>query len=410
MRILITEEALESGTGHWPSYIGSLASYLRKIGDEVDVLAHCRATPDVLSRVGGTAWYSRNCWSDQRSEGKLGGLRHNWLFHRDTLKWVKANGPYDRVLALTMRMQHLLAFAAMCRGRGFPESTRFVLLFVQGFGRYAGPGKATTFPGGFSSKLARAAFRTMAPEVERGRVILAAETAGMCDELTRFSGLPATLFPHPVAGTGEKERQGKDEEQDKEVQDSGGCPAVPDVLTVACPGYARHEKGSDLLHDAILRLLETSLGDKLHFVLQWPEPFGLPDGRSMSPDEKLLADSRVEFLNHDLDPTAYAELLDRSDLVILPYRSESYHQRLSRVAIEAASEGIPLIHTVHTWTSEVADLVGCGVPIDEETPEGLVAALQEAVDRYSELKRVAEQGAERVRAFHTAGSFRDRFA
>lgn len=410
MRILITEEALESGTGHWPNYIGSLASDLRELGDEVDVLTHRQATSQVLARVGGTAWYSRNCWTDVKSQGKLGGVRHNWSFYTETMRWLRENGPYDRILALTMRMQHLLAYAAMSRSRKLQEESRFVLLFVQGFGRYVEPGKETVFPPGFSTKMARAAFRVMAPAVMKGRVVLAGETIGMCDELQRFTGLPTTLYPHPVKAYEDRKNSGPALAGFTEPQRSGSDLKFPDVLKVTCPGYARYEKGSDLLAEAILQILEMPLGNRVHFVLQWPEPFTLPDGRSLSPDERLLSDPRVEFLNENLGPAAYADLLESSDLVILPYRSEAYHQRLSRVAIEAAREGIPLVYSIHTWTEEIAELVGCGVSIHEETPEGIVAALQKAIEQYSELKKAALDGAGRVRAFHTAESFRERFA
>jgi len=406
MRILITEEALESGGGHWPSYIGDLARRFRAMGDTVDVLIHRDATPELVSRVGGTPWYSRNCWNDSRSQGKVGGLLHNWHFRRETMRFLRSQQPYDQVLALTMRMQHLLAYAVMSRSGKIPASTSFVLLFVQGFGQYAGPGVPTTFPKSFSSRTARIAFGALAPAVKSGRVILAGETAGMCDELHRFSGLPTTLFPHPVhlPGTELENESTSEEIGNKEVTESDK------VLTVSAPGYARHEKGSDLLHDAILHILDQPWGNRLRFVLQWPEAFGMPGGGTMKPDSKLVTNDRVEFLNQSLDPAAYSALLDRSDLVILPYRSQSYHQRLSRVAIEAAGKGIPLVHTVHTWTQEVADLVGCGVPIQDESTDAIVEALRDAVSRYATIRSAAESGAGKVRSFHTADTFHKLFS
>lgn len=410
MRILITEEALESGSGHWPSYIGDLASRFRAMGDEVDVLTHRDAVPEVISRVGGTPWYSRNCWCDSRSQGKAGGLLHNWHFHRETVRFLQTRPPYDRILGLTMRMQHLLAYAAMSRSGRILEPTRFVLLFVQGFGQYAGSGVPTTFLPNISTKLARAAFRAMAPAVMSGRVTLAGETAGMCEELKRFTGLATTLFPHPVHFL-DREETGELESADRNAQIEGPRTKNQEpTLTITCPGYARHEKGSDLLHDAILQALDQPWAGNLRFVLQWPDAFGMPDGGTMSPDPRLIAEPRVEFLNESLDAKAYGKLLDRSDLVILPYRSQSYHQRLSRVAIEAAGKGIPLIYSVHTWTQEVVDLVGCGVPIREESVSAIAESLRSASSKFEELKATALKGAVNVQSFHTAETFRSRFA
>jgi glycosyltransferase involved in cell wall biosynthesis len=294
-------------------------------------------------------------------------------------------------------MQHLLAFSALANDRRIPADTRFVLLFVQGFGRYVAAGEPTEFPSGFSTRLARFAFRRMAGQVRKGRVILAGETAGMVDELKRFTGLPATLFPHPV----HLPAPPANTDATRPDSDDG-------ILTVSCPGYARHEKGSDLLHDAILRILDGPDGHRFHFVLQWPAPIGMPGGGTMSPDPRLLADGRVEFLNDNLPSVQYAALLERSHFIILPYRSHSYHQRLSRVAIEAAGMGIPLIYTKHTWVEEVVGIVGAGVPIKHETVDSVVEALRMAAGHASELRRSARENSRKIKEFHSAAEFRRR--
>lgn len=398
MRILVAEEALQCGRGHWPSYIGDLAGEFRHAGEDVDVLVHRDAAETVVSRVGGTRWFSRNCWVDARSQGKGGGLLHNWFFYKDLKRWLMTKPRYDWVLALTMRLQHLLAFAALSRAGWMPKETRLLLLFVQGFGTYRGPGEPTSFGNSPSNRIARFAFRVMAPAVRGGRVVLSAETKGMRDELERFTGLPVSLFPHPV----------------HKAADGGASvesPVDPDIdstarLTVTCPGFARHEKGSDLLQDAILGVMKGPLAERFHFVLQWPESFQMPDGTSLGPSPGLLENPHVELINGNLDPAAYDALLARTDFAILPYRRESYHHRLSRVAIEAAGRGIPLIHTTHTWTDEVAQLAGAGVGIHEETPEALVLALMEAAERHPGLKAAAAGGAQRVAKFHSAAQFR----
>jgi glycosyltransferase involved in cell wall biosynthesis len=404
MRVLILEEALQSGKGHWPSYIGTIAAGLREAGDDVEVLVHREATEEVCAHVGGTRFLSRNCWKDPARQGALGGIRHNFCFFGEVRQWLKTHPTYDWVCALTMRLQHLLAFALLSRSGAVPSSTRFLLLFVQGFGQYAGPGLPSTFPNSLSTKLARFCFRLMRPAVVSGRVVLAAETSGMQAELVRFTGLPVSLFPHPVppppAISNDKEQGTSNQEQGTRNQAQG-------TLTITCPGFARHEKGNDLLQDAAKVLLARPGNEHLRFMMQWPEPFEMPGGSLLGPDPDLVADERVEFLNHNLDSVAYEELLSRSDLVILPYRKSSYHHRLSRVAIEAASRGIPLVYMSGTWSEEVAKLVDCGIAIDEETPDALMSALTDAVCNLSELKESAQAGATKVARFHSAAQFRE---
>lgn len=392
MRCLIVEEALESGKGHWPSYIGDLAGGFRAAGDEVDVLVHRQATDEVVGRVGGTRWLSRNCWVDPRSQGKAGGLLHNWHFFRELRSWLKGREPYDRVLALTMRLQHLLAFSFLAGAGWLPERTRFLLLFVQGFGTYQGPGVPTGFPGGMSMRLAGFAFAKLAPAVRDGRVELAAETKGMQDELRRFTGLPVSLFPHPVPTAPESSEK----------------PASP--VVIACPGFARHEKGNDLLQEAIKTLLAGPDGGRLKFIVQWPDAFAMPDGSMLGPDPGLIQDPRVEFLNRSLDAAEYEALLQRTHLIVLPYRRESYHHRVSRVAIEAATRGIPLVYMDGTWSQEIAALAGCGVAIADETGAAVAEGLDQAIRRLGALADLARAGAPAVSAYCSVSRFRSQLA
>jgi len=399
MRILITEEALQSGSGHWPSYIGDIASGLRVSGDTVDVAVHRNATEAVLNRVGGTPWFTRNCWVDPKSQGGVGGILHNFIFRKELLSWLAGHAPYDWICALTMRLQHLLAFALLARSGAIPRKTRFFLLFVQGFGRYAGHGKPTEFPDNLSTKLARFSFRLMSVSVRSGRVVLAAETKGMQEELQRFTGLPVTLAPHPV----EFQLSRESRVEGRGLNDST---SAPPSLTITCPGFARHEKGTDLFQEAIRILLSRPDADLFHFVLQWPEPFAMPDGKMLGPGSGLLSDPRVEFLNQNLSSAEYGSLMGRTDLIVLPYRRNSYHHRVSRVAIEAAGRGLPIIYTMGTWSGEVAELAGCGVPIMGESEEDVAAAILKAVEEVDELKKQAEAGASRVMNYHSTETLR----
>jgi glycosyltransferase involved in cell wall biosynthesis len=395
MQILIVEEALHSGKGHWPGYIGGIAGGMRAAGDDVEVLTHREASTRVLADVGGTPWFSKNCWVDTGSQGAWGGIRHNFNFRSELADWLHSHSPYDWVCALTMRLQHLLAFALLSRGRMLPGSTRFLLLFVQGFGQYSGAGRPTSFPSSGSTQLARLCFRLLAPAVRSGRVVLAAETEGMQDELQRFTNMPVVLFPHPVPPP----------------RSSDNRPLTSDNrITITCPGFARHEKGNDLLQEAAKRMLAGSGSDNLRFVFQWPEPFEMPDGTQLGPDPVLFEDPRVEFLNRNLDAEAYETLLARTDLVVLPYRRNSYHHRVSRVAIEAAARGIPLVYTHGTWSGEVAALAGGGVEIWDETAEGVATALRKALAELPALRASAWSGASPVASFHSNETFRSLLA
>jgi Glycosyltransferase len=395
LNLVFLEEALQSGSGHWPLYIGDIATAFRQAGDHVDVLAHCQADPVLLAELKATPRFSHNCWTEPSRQGGIGGVRHALRYGREVSAWLHQHPESRWVCALTMRLQHLLAFSWLCRRPLHGCHRRYLLLFVQGFGVYQGPGLPVTFPPTASTRLARWCFRRLAPAVRSGRVVLAAETRAMQAELEAFSQLPVKLFPHPVslpAGS---------EPPSLHIAAQGSPP-----ITITCPGFARYEKGNDLLQEACRQLFAAEPQRDLQVISQWPQPFALPDGSEAAPDPTLLSDGRYQLINHSLDRLAYTALLARSDLIVLPYRRSSYHNRVSRVAIEAALHGIPLVFMSGTWCEEVVELTGAGVAIADETPEAVVQALNAARDQLQQLTQRARDATELVAEHYSALRFR----
>ena len=395
MSLVFLEEALQTGTGHWPVYIGDIATAFRQAGHQTDVLAHRQADPGLLAELKATPWFSRNCWTEPSRQAGIGGLRHSLRYGREVSLWLRRHPDVRWVCALTMRLQHLLAFSLLCRRPLHRGHRRYLLLFVQGFGEYQGPGLPVAFPATASARLARWCFRRLAPVVRSGRVVLAAETRAMQAELEAFSQLPVRLFPHPVSLAAELITPSP---RAAELGNSG--------ITITCPGFARYEKGNDLLQEACRQLFADEPKRDLQVISQWPQPFTLPDGSQAVPDPTLLAGGRFQLINHTLDPVAYAALLARSDLIVLPYRRSSYHNRVSRVAIEAALHGIPLVYMSGTWIEEVVELTGAGMAIAEETPEAVVEALLAAIYRLPALQVAARNGVDLVAEHYSPSRFR----
>jgi hypothetical protein len=470
MRILIVEEALRLGNGHWPRYVADLAAGFRVEGDVVDVLGHREANDKVKSVVPDVVpWISRDCRADARSQGLIGGIRHNLCLKRELGAWLKGREPYDWILSLSSRLKHLLAFAMLARA-GYCARSRFLLLFVISPGQQDEGGK---FRLSASNLFAKFCFALLRPAVCRGQVVIAAETQGMRAEIEKFSGLRTALFPHPVeaaespmvykggliaerplAAGGEQIADGREDTlyagrsalDSKAPATSYPQPATSTKpLLVVAPGLARYEKGSDFMQTAIRLLLQkaetlkseklkegcsapkdrrSEIGDRglressnlvpssattggrtVKFLMQWPEDFDLPDGRRCVPDPDLLKDERVKFSKDLLTGEAYWDFLRQADVIVLPYRSESYRARVSRVAIEAAILGKPMVYSKDTWISEVVAMGGAGVAIAEETPQSLAEAIQMAIGDLDMLQSEAECGVARVRNFYSVSAF-----
>ena len=314
MRILIVEEALRAGNGHWPRYINDLAEGFRAGGDVVDVLGHKEANEKVKSVVHGVVpWLSRDCRVDRRSQGLIGGIRHNLSLKRELKIWLNKRKPYDWILSLSSRPKHLLAIAMLSSSKVYMPS-RFLLLFVLGPGQRDDAGK---FCLSASNLFARFCFALLHPAIRRGQVVLAAETEGMRKEVENFTGLPVKLFPHPVVmPEGAARLPMTMADRSKHVPCSSTAPEAfalnagcltRDVHTsakpivVVAPGLARYEKGSDMFQDAIKLVLKNEANlAPIRFVMQWTEDFDLPDGRRCVPDPewsifmRMLSRGRAE--------------------------------------------------------------------------------------------------------------------
>lgn len=403
MRILLTEEALQTQEGHFLNYLSGIARGLRQAGDTVDLLAHESASPEVIADTSAIPWFRRNCRNDPRSRGLSGFLPHNYSTYQDLVRWLEEHSSCDWLLNLATRRQQLVAFTALAYNKKMMPQGRILLLFVLGFGVYGGRGAAPIFRKDPSTLICRFLFWSLRPAVRSGRVVLAAETLEMKNELELFCGLPIEYLPHPVNWSDAVDIV---DGLDRRTKVLG--PANRDRFVVTCPGFARCEKGSDLLLDAINELDRQGFVEPYFFLLQWLGPFTNSDGKTYAPDEELERRGVARFISDPLNSEQYRDVLEASDAVILPYRADSYHNRVSRVAIEAAALGVPLIYTKGTWIEEVARVAEVGIPIKDETKESIVEALTTARQRKSELRARARSAATSVREFYSIAQLRER--
>ena len=395
MKLLIAEEALRSLSGHWFEYLRAIVGGCRRAGDEVTVACHRDAVPLVVEGLSATRTFPVSAWDPAYVQAGGGAwrrlvrlFRHNAGLYRAMRKLLKQRGPFDLVLAPTILVDHLGAWALLAR-TARKDCRKLVLLFVNGHGTYRGPNEPAAFPRTPNTILSRWLLRSMRGPVAAGRVVLAAETRAMAAEFTRFCDLPFHCFPHPV-----------------EIDEATPEKTSPEVV-LSCLGFARYEKGSDLLQGAIRRLREArpDLG-RVRFVIQWLDDFRGPDGTPYTPDPVLCADPGVEFLSRSFTPREYREQLERADGMILPYRAGSYYARVSRVAIEAAMLGIPMVYTRGTWLEELARECGAGLPFEDENLEELAAQIITLVDDLPAWRERARGRAELARRLNSPARFR----
>ncbi len=128
-------------------------------------------------------------------------------------------------------------------------------------------------------------------------------------------------------------------------------------LCLAYLGDARSEKGFDVLPLIATATMDEPLRGHIRLLSQYYFPSRFDDARMMRAGEllRLHAPHRAELIEGALDSTAYAELIDRADAMLIAYDRSNYAARSSGIFIEALCAGVPVITTAGTWMSGVID-------------------------------------------------------
>ena len=212
-------------------------------------------------------------------------------------------------------------------------------------------------------------------------------------------------------------------------------------IVFGCYGAARWEKGSDIFQEAIKLILKnqvagvgypvpsiqsesacelgsaflpitsnslpaTPVGRPLCFVIQWVEDFRDGQGNLVSIDPWLKNHPQVEVIGRYFKGDEYDEQLERTDVMVLPYRSP-YRLRVSRVVIEAMMNKMPVIATRDTTLFEQAEEYGVVVGCEDGSAKSLAKAILEVAESFGRLQEDARLKAKAVAESFSVRYFRE---
>ena len=394
-RLLVVEEALKDFVGHWYEYVRSVADLNRAAGVEVTVVAHAAATPALRGELAAHPLFARTVWDgDYRRGGwlarKLGLPRHNWLVFWAMRRFVRDHGPFDCLFAPTVVLHHIvgwrLLFALERKRIG-----RMVLLVRNNVAEYRPGSPVPHF--GASARLFGWGLRSLAGHIAAGRVVFATDSARLAEEYRQLCGIAPVVFPSPRVAAPVATARPRD-------------PAAP--LLFSCLGPARFEKGIDVLQAAIARYLADPANPPARFAIQWPTPIDDAHGQPYFPDATLAASGKVDFITEPLDSDAYDALVAATDCMVLPYRRSSYFARISGVAVEAVTGGIPVIATADTWTSELVASDGAGIAVPDGDAAALAGAMAELARDCPRYRAMAVARQQQALDANSGAAFLDR--
>lgn len=393
-KLIVSEEGLLSEVGHWFEYCKAVVEINQQQGVSCTVAAHADASTAVRTELPYRGVYSRTSWGTINTETNplkrhSGTLRHNVTVYTAMSRLLSETGPVDVVFAPTVTIQHILGwrlFAARHLGKSVG---RLVLLIRNTVAHYDKGSQVPQFKK--SAQLLALAIRSFKKYELEGRYTFATDSERLADEYEALSGCRPVVFPSP--------RISPSSDASARLAKSG------EVIVFASLGPARLEKGIDVLQAAIAKVLAKGASGSAHFVIQWNMPIADASGQIIHPDAAVVSNERVRFLTEDLSSEEYLSELLNSDCLVLPYRHESYFARISGVAVEAATAGIPMIYTRGTWCEDLVTSAGAGIGVPDGDADALAGALAEMTENIHMYRAAARDAAAKARALHTPDSF-----
>lgn len=392
-KLLIVEESLRDLKAHWFAYVMTVASSAASLRYKVDVACNQKAVfanneEVTFFPIFRYAYYLDLNKKKLPGESYYGFILHSMRALKDLWPFLSRQPSYEAIFVPTVLLHHLIAWWLILKFHpNRPKKT--TLFFVTNPGVWDKKRGEATVPDSMRKRILGFLLNKFRKMVECGQVVLEVETLGAKKEFEYVSGIPFTLMPHPVPS--------------KMFKISSGLNKKEPVF--ACYGFARYEKGSDILKEALCRYYSEKGNTGVRFIVQWLEPFMMPDGKKCDVGPELYDKTRVDIIDKPLNSEEYFKLLADTGCMVLPYRNSSYYARVSRIAIEAICMGIPLIYTLGGWLEEVAAEFGAGIGVKDEDVNCLVGAIVKMSEEYPKYRAQAMQNVQKAREYFSGENF-----
>lgn len=287
--------------------------------------------------------------------------------------------PDDLILVNSIRYHHIAALIAWCvqqAGRkGIDHLPRFAVILH--FTLSADGGQVRTAD-------ISPIFKSLRDANLQSHFLLYADSEALAREYSDLSLLPVEVVPIPHTNPGSI---------------SFHADNVPCIIYT---GIGRATRGFPLLPMVVADFRQPAEAGQIRFEFQanldsqWDV---LVSAR------KALENLPVTVLDGQLSPDQYYALLQRGDIMLLPYWGEYYRVQTSGVLSEAISMAkIPVVPK-GTWLAEMVEEYQVGVSFDISNPQNLSKALLEVLQDFDNQRIRACQAAIRWGAINSPGGF-----
>ena len=395
MRVIYADPGLRDNLGHHANSCRAIRRELERRGITVAVLALADIIPELRDELHAIPLFRAYTYWQTDGDPVSGWLN---CFETSTRTTVEDLGRVQGVTAqdiVYLNSAQPAQFMALIRwSQTLPDNRRphIVMEFGTDPGVDVDPGKE---PGKFTLRLRdyrsdpRAMFYRHAAchltEADLARFHMATFDAASSQIYSALLARPVGVLPLPQFA------------HQTVVSRAGRRP-----ITVSVLGHQRQDKGYHLM-PVIARLLLAHEPD-IRLLVHNGAPDVMPKVQQEMRAHAAI-ESRLSLNEQTAGPELWADLLQRSDLILCPYEPARFVASYSAVATEALANAIPLVVPAGTSLSRLLDAYGNpGKAFDRYNPASIVEATRQALAQFNTFAARASTAAEQWNATMGVGN------
>jgi glycosyltransferase involved in cell wall biosynthesis len=368
-RLIIIANGLRHKSGHHYMEARSFREETEKMGMEVVILSHEQVEPSIRDELKAHPCFERSpYWRNSASNRFFW-----WLEFRRSLKTFLARlaaapihpiSPNDVIVSTLTKGRDILALAYWVKSLPKQERPQLALNFmIDDFSQSIG-GQGAWKIRESTAKFYRKAYRKLCRFVDSEKIHLTTGGTEYSKAMSKILGCQVRVSPLPV----QLNLNLSDIKSDK--------PNPLPVLTFL--GYMQPGKGGDLIGPTIRKVLASNT--ECHFVLQ-ANPADFADKWRLEIGEAGMR--HVTIQHGEMSQDEYQAIFRSSDIVLLPYRPETYRLRTSGIFAEAMALGKVVVTSPHTWMAEMAQRHGGAIIVAEEfSVDSMVSAILKSLSDF----------------------------
>lgn len=359
MRVVIFDPFFKNQSGHCYKYTSSVQSELKKRNISTIILGNVDADPGVLSLENFYPFLTNVTDRVFDETGFVGRLRavcnQTKLFVRQTNKCIFNNSDFTLEQGDVFFIHTFYEFDFFAMGMFFRQNQKKIieknvkLVFLLRF-RFVRYSIFHTLLFGLICKFVYGYFL----HGLKKQIILCTDSELLKKEYEKLLNAEVRVYPIPVCPV-----QFKHADLPFRVGDGN--------FVISFLGATRYSKGFDIFVDMVSELVtDKNLSGKVCFIVQIDvQKQILPDMQKISKkivrlNELSKANNNINIVEGILSQDCYYTLLDRSNIVVLPYRGKGFKSATSNILVETVVLGKVPVVSDNTWLSYELSKHGLG--------------------------------------------------